>query len=332
LLGKTKVTRQKLALCGAVGLWLMTAACSMLPPTKDETVENNTCWYSSCLANLPRSQCKTDWYWAQIAQCIDMYIYIYYLYIYLFISCLSWQLKLCKVNTSKNSRVHTAEDFGLEAAPYVYKITNVKSSKQALRHPDSMQAIQHRSSNTSPSPPKPLKLFARLPLWSSRNASSWREDGIRASKETSYWDPHLFHSHQIRQWWRAYIWKYKQCFSPSMQEVYILSYVLSSYVILWNEAATDNSIMEKGPLLLWFHYSQPLDKGPSLLGTGKNKEFTVTISDIVTMLWDTFSRNRCLPRLLTSTSQCRLLPPTGLVYTLQVEQIIVSRSEANWAN
>ena len=91
-------------------------------------------------------------------------IYIYYLYIYLFISCLSWQLKLCKVNTSKNSRVHTAEDFGLEAAPYVYKITNVKSSKQALRHPDSMQAIQHRSSNTSPSPPKPLKLFARLPL------------------------------------------------------------------------------------------------------------------------------------------------------------------------
>ena len=54
----------------------MTAACSMLPPTKDETVENNTCWYSSCLANLPRSQCNTDWYWAQIAQCIDIYIYI----------------------------------------------------------------------------------------------------------------------------------------------------------------------------------------------------------------------------------------------------------------
>ena len=53
---------------------------------------------------------------------------------------------------------------------------------------------------------------------------------------------------------------------------------------------------------------------------------------MVTMLWDTYSRNRCLPRLLTSTSQCRLLPPTGLVYTLQVEQIIVSRSEANWTN
>jgi hypothetical protein len=85
LLGKTKVTRQKLALCGAVGLWLMTAACSMLPPTKDETVENNTCWYSSCLANLPRSQCKTDWYWAQIAQCIDMYIYILFIYLFIYI-------------------------------------------------------------------------------------------------------------------------------------------------------------------------------------------------------------------------------------------------------
>jgi hypothetical protein len=100
LLGKTKVTRQKLALCGAVGLWLMTAACSMLPPTKDETVENNTCWYSSCLANLPRSQCKTDWYWAQIAQCIDMYIYIYIIYIFIYLyhvflgnwSCAKWIL------------------------------------------------------------------------------------------------------------------------------------------------------------------------------------------------------------------------------------------------
>ena len=243
LQGKTKVTRKSwhYAVLLAYNLWPLPVVCCL--PQRMRLLQT----IPVCiLQNSPRSQCKTDWYWAQIGQKLIQIAQ------YVDIWCLSWQLKLCKVNTSENSRVHTAEDFGLEAVPYVYKVTNVQPSAQALRHPDFVQALQHRHTDPPTQAlhvPKPLKLFARLPLWSSGVPLSCRMAYV--AKKPPFWDPHLFHSHQIHQWWRACVWKCKQCFSPSMQEYCPMYCSMMSFCE--TKLPLIIQVMHKGPLLLWFH-------------------------------------------------------------------------------